>query len=65
MTTPIANRSQTTVMGVAYPNATLVATKDAPQTVTENRALRMALRWVFFICPRVYHFILNFDWEEN
>ena len=44
MTTPIANRSQTTVIGVTYPKATLVATKDAPQAVTENRALRTALR---------------------
>jgi hypothetical protein len=44
MTTPIANRSQTTVIGAASTKATLVATKDAPQTVTENKAFRMALR---------------------
>jgi hypothetical protein len=43
MATPIAKRSQTTVMGETSRKATLVAIKDAPQTVTANRASRMGI----------------------
>ncbi len=39
MTTPIIKRSHITILGAAYCKAILVTTKDAPQTVTVNRAL--------------------------
>jgi hypothetical protein len=46
MATPMAKRSHTIVVGAAYRNAILVATKEAPQTVTAKRALRTAFIFI-------------------
>jgi hypothetical protein len=56
MITPIPKRSHTTVIGETSINATLVAMKDTPQTITAKSVFAIALPWLSFM---VFEFIIG------